>query len=597
MSVGIDLGTTNSEIYQMTEEGPKAVLGPSNQSITPSRVAVDINSTKDPIFLHGAKAKRVGTKHPENYLFECKRLIGRKYDDDFVRYDRLFWPFTVVEGFDGLPYYSVTGKDEPLFVSPDEVSAEILNRLVGYKKGGVKNAVITIPSYFNQKQIDATRRAGEIAGLNVLDCLPEPVAACIAYGYRRNMLNGTILVYDLGGGTFDCCIVHVEAGHYKVLISDGNMHLGGSNFDNAISKVMVERIEESSGYNIFHDKKIMAKMKQEVENLKIILTDEYIHEFSFDFRMDKNIHFSYPFTRQEFNNLIEGYINSTLRCIQRSLEQINLEPGDIDEVILVGGSTRIPLVQSKLNSFFNRVIPTDLVNIDEAVAEGAAIYADDLMKGGHMFSNGFGPTAQKVDEVLNGGILEEIPFNIYLNTGNGPKLLFEKGRRWKNRDEESVIRVVEEVNPRINFCKSVPFKVYSENPTNHNLQLIGRMDFTVDPDYRSSINLHVISEYNNRGHIRISVRLKGTQIQDAILITCRGDHLDDYEEKTRLCQLGTFEYEVNRQMIQSIQGGNNPQLVFKRIVLMEILSWLSENSIDYDDAAFELMKRKFRSLL
>lgn len=227
-SVGIDLGTTNSEIYTYTDNHPAVVPGPNGLTITPSRVVVDTTSAPDSLkFAQRARAKNILKTNPENEIYEPKRVIGRKMDDGYIRVDLHYWPFDIVEGDNGQPLYSVTGaNNSQVTLTAVDVDAEILRTLKNYAKGGVTEAVITIPSYFNKEQIRETKEAGEKAGLKVLECLHEPVAAAIAYGHANNIENATVLVYDLGGGTFDCCIVRIMGGKYHIMTSDGHSHLG-----------------------------------------------------------------------------------------------------------------------------------------------------------------------------------------------------------------------------------------------------------------------------------------------------------------------------------------------------------------------------------
>ena len=588
--VGIDLGTTNSEIYRMSYEGPQVLLSQTNKPITPSRIGIDPKKSGDEAFVSGAKMMNLQNRFPENVIYESKRLIGRVFRDDFVRADRLYWPFEVVEGVDGYPYYRITQeKQAPLFLSPVEVSGEVLKLLRRSIPTDKKecSCVITVPSYFSRQQIEATQSAGELAGFNVLDTLAEPIAACIAYCWKKRVDDGYLLVYDLGGGTFDCCVVHVEDDHYDVVMKDGNTHLGGANFDNAISKVVIAEIEKKFRINPIHDKKLMAKIKAEAEKTKIALTAEVSHDFKL---LVGGQEFRFPFSRNLFVQLIKTDVDSTIRYVDRALKQAQLEKTDLADVILVGGSTRIPYVRQCLSEFFQRTFATDVVNIDEAVAEGAAIYADSLMKGRHMVTGG--RTEEPVYLPL-GDVLEEVPYSLYLDVGEGPILLFAKGARWK----ETMMRVVRDLNPRFDYSAHVSFHLLRESVTGGSLQVIGHLDYPVRPDRRDKIELHVVVEYSDRGHVRLMVNIKGTQILDVLDVTCRGDVLDDYEEKQHVIQLEKLRQEVNELMIREVQKGNNERSVEKRKVFWEVLTWIQETGCEYQEEEFEEMNERVRNVL
>ena len=588
--VGIDLGTTNSEIYRMSYEGPQVILSQTNKPITPSRIGIDPKKKGDEAFVSGAKMMNLQNRFPENVIYESKRLIGRIFRDDFVRADRLYWPFEVVEGVDGFPYYRITQeKQAPLLLSPVEISSEVLKLLRRSINTDKKeySCVITVPSYFSHQQIDATKDAGALAGFKVLDCLAEPIAACISYCWKKRVDDGYLLVYDLGGGTFDCCIVYVEDEHYNVVMTDGNTHLGGANFDNAISKVVIAEIEKQFHVNPIHDKKLMAKIKAEAEKTKIALTAEVSHDFNL---LVGRENFRYAFGRDFFVQLIKADVDSTIRYVDRALKQAQLEKTDLADVILVGGSTRIPYVRQCLSEYFHREFATDVVNIDEAVAEGAAIYAESLMKGRHMVT---GNRAEEPVYLPLGNVLEAVPYDLYLDIGEGPIPLFAKGTRWR----ETVMRVVRDLNPRFDYSAFVSFRLLREDSSTGSLQVIGHLDYSVNPERRDKIELHIVVEYSNRGHVRLMVNIKGTQIQDVLDVTCRGDVLDDYEEKQHVIQLERLRQEVNELMIREIQNGNNERSVEKRKVFLEVLMWIQETGCEYQEEEFEAMDDKVRNVL
>ena len=306
--------------------------------------------------------------------------------------------------------------------------------------------------------------------------------------------------------------------------------------------------------------------------------------------MYDGIDFDLRITRAKFEDLNMQYFKNTLIPVRKVLEDAHLSARDIHDVVLVGGSTRIPYVRQCLSEFFQRTFATDVVNIDEAVAEGAAIYADSLMKGRHMVTGG--RTEEPVYLPL-GDVLEEVPYSLYLDVGEGPILLFAKGARWK----ETMMRVVRDLNPRFDYSAHVSFHLLRESVTGGSLQVIGHLDYPVRPDRRDKIELHVVVEYSDRGHVRLMVNIKGTQILDVLDVTCRGDVLDDYEEKQHVIQLEKLRQEVNELMIREVQNGNNERSVEKRKVFWEVLTWIQETGCEYQEEEFEEMNERVRNVL
>ena len=625
---GIDLGTTNSEICYLVDKNPEMIKDKTgNDGVFKSIVAVDPNSREGIRFLKLVRARNLKNNTPENYIYESKRLMGRMFSDDFVRCDRLYWPFHIVEGDDHKPYYEPKTKSETVLrLSPEEVGAEVIRNMLEFCEGGQHaKVVITVPSYFNMSQIEATRRAGELAGVEVLGCIPEPVAACIAYIYKNNLKNGHYMVYDLGGGTFDCCIVYVEDGKYRVLVSDGDSHLGGSNFDNAIMNLLIKRIEEQQKVGIYHNSKKLATLKQIAEETKIALSssDAFTVEYKLTSDGATQIYRS-PFTRIDFEGLIAKDIKRTLTCMDRALSTANLTISDINEIILVGGSCRIPYVQRMISEHYERPVNPTLVDLERAVSHGAAIYASALASGKSMLfvqdeNNQWTESTlannrilfQHVNDLIDvGSEIASIPFNIYLNIGDGPLQLFRKGQTWPDKpgdDGKKVIRVVKYVAPSTSNCEVVSFKIYKEDPEDHSLAIIGRLNFSVNDKIWATqqetpsgkqdaqLVLMMIAEYDSRGHIHITVRQQGLQIMDSLDITCRDDELDDYEEKRCMKALNDLESEVCAKMFQLSRKEytmcQNQQKAEKyrkwRENLHSVLIWLEENSVDFEITDFE----------
>ena len=387
---GIDFGSLNSEIYTVENGAPMPVIGPDNTRVTSSSVTVDhAKSVDETVFTtRGARINNVLINCPQNHIYEIKHILGRAFNDPYVQRDVNFWPFKVVEGEDGMPYYEVKGKERVFQLSPVDAAAQVFRTLKGYSNEGIDKAVITVPAYFSESQKEATKLAGEKAGFEVLKLIPEPIAAAIAYARYYEVNNHNILVYDLGGCTFDCCLIRCSNGHYEILAKDGHSHLGGVDFENAIVKKICEEYRNRFGIDLRAYPKVMEELKEKATDMKCVLSNGNVFHNNLYMESFKDSNgnvipaFNYDFTRAEFNCLIEQKINITIDYVRSLLQELNMTIHNVDDVVCVGGSSYIPLVREKLQQFFNgRYINFEAVEVFEAIAEGAAIYADELMKG------------------------------------------------------------------------------------------------------------------------------------------------------------------------------------------------------------------------
>ena len=371
--IGIDLGTTNSCVSVMEGDSAKVIENSEGARTTPSVVAYGEELTV------GAPAKRQAVTNPDNTLYAIKRLIGRKHNDDVVKKDASMVPYKIVAADNGDAWVEADGKS----LAPQQVSAEILKKMKktaeDYLGHEVKEAVITVPAYFNDSQRQATKDAGKIAGLEVKRIINEPTAAALAYGLDKGKGDQKIAVYDLGGGTFDISIIEiaeVDGEHqFEVLSTNGDTFLGGEDFDLALIEYLAEEFKKESGVDLHNDPLALQRLKEGAEKAKIELSSNQQTEVNLPYITADSSgpkHFVHKLTRAKLEALVEGLVEKTLTPVKIALKDAKLKASDVDEVILVGGQTRMPLVQEKVKTFFGKEARKD-VNADEAVAVGAAI--------------------------------------------------------------------------------------------------------------------------------------------------------------------------------------------------------------------------------
>ena len=374
--IGIDLGTTNSCVAIMDGSQPKVIENSEGARTTPSIVGF-----KDGERLVGQPAKRQAVTNPTNTVFAVKRLIGRRMGDEAVEKDRKMVPYTIADGGNGDAWVEVQGEK----YSPAQVSAMILQKMKetaeSYLGETVTQAVITVPAYFNDAQRQATKDAGKIAGLEVLRIINEPTAAALAYGLDKKETK-TIAVYDLGGGTFDITILEIDDGLFEVKSTNGDTFLGGEDFDMRIVNYLADEFKKEHGVDLSKDKMALQRLKEAAEKAKIELSSSSQTEINQPFiSMDKNsgtpLHLVVKLTRAKLESLVSDLIKRTMKPVQDALKDAGCSKGDIDEVVLVGGMTRMPKVVAEVTEFFGKE-PHKGVNPDEVVALGAAIQAGVL---------------------------------------------------------------------------------------------------------------------------------------------------------------------------------------------------------------------------
>ncbi|XP_059143519.1 endoplasmic reticulum chaperone BiP-like [Physella acuta] len=374
--IGIDLGTTYSCVGVFKHGRIDIIANDQGNRITPSYVAF----TSDGERLIGDAAKNQLTSNPENTVFDVKRFIGRSWEDKSVQHDIKYYPFKFVNK-NSKPYIVVNTSEGEKTFAPEEISAMVLGKLRDiaeeYLGEKITNAVVTVPAYFNDAQRQATKDAGTIAGLNVMRIINEPTAAAIAYGLDTKDGEKNILVFHLGGGTFDVSLLTVDYGVFEVVSTNGNTHLGGEDFDYRVLEHFIKLYKKKKGVDIKKDNSAVQKLLREVEKAKRALSSTHSVRLEIESFFNGE-DFSETLTRAKFEELNMDLFQSTLKPLKQVLEDADLKTDDIDEIVLVGGSTRIPKVQQLVMEFFNGKEPSRGINPDEAVANGAAVEAGVL---------------------------------------------------------------------------------------------------------------------------------------------------------------------------------------------------------------------------
>jgi len=405
-SVGIDLGTTYSCVGVWRNGAVDIIANEMGERTTPSYV-----SFSDQERLIGQAAKNQSARNPTNTVFDAKRLIGRKFSDPVVQDDLNLWPFQVLQGSQGRPVIQVTFKGEQRQFFAEEISAMVLAKMKetaeAYLGQEVNNAVVTVPAYFNDAQRQATKDAGRIAGLNVQRIINEPTAAAIAYGLNEQAEDDDekrVLIFDLGGGTFDVSLLNIEGGLFQVLATAGDTHLGGEDFDNALVNHCVATFKRKTRLDMSNNARAMRRLRTQCEQAKRTLSASHRASIEVD-ALFEGEDFSLTITRAKFEQLCSSQFQSCLAPVRRVLQDAKVSKSEVDEVVLVGGSTRIPKIQALLSQFFNGKRLNKSINPDEAVAYGASVQAAILSGGG----------AAKPDIVL----LDVAPLSLGIETAGG----------------------------------------------------------------------------------------------------------------------------------------------------------------------------------
>ena len=403
--IGIDLGTTYSCVGIFKNGRVEIIANEQGNRITPSYVAFNEEGDR----LIGESAKNQATINPSNTVFDVKRLIGRKFKDETVQKDKKLLPYELIDR-DTKPQIQLDVKGKAKIFAPEEISAMVLIKMKeiaeAYLGSDIKNAVVTVPAYFNDAQRQATKDAGAIAGLNVLRIINEPTAAAIAYGLdNKGETEKNILVFDLGGGTFDVSLLTIDNGVFEVVATSGDTHLGGEDFDQRVMEHFIKVFQKKYSKDITKDKRAMQKLRKEVELAKRALSSTHQVTLEIEALIDGQ-DLSETLTRARFEELNSDLFKKTLGPVKQVLDDSDLRKDDIDEIVMVGGSTRIPKVQQLIKDFFNGKEPNRGINPDEAIAYGASVQAGILG----------GEKSEATDDVL---LIDVAPLSLGIETIGG----------------------------------------------------------------------------------------------------------------------------------------------------------------------------------
>ena len=538
--IGIDLGTTNSCLAVVEGQQPKVIENAEGGRTTPSVIGYSDESE----ILVGTPAKRQAVTNPEKTLYAIKRLIGRRFDDDVVKKDMDMVPYEIIKADNGDAWVKVDNKK----LAPPQISAEVLKKLKKtaeeYLGHEVKEAVITVPAYFNDSQRQATKDAGKIAGLEVKRIINEPTAAALAYGLDKHKGDSVVAVYDLGGGTFDISIIEiseVDGEHqFEVLSTNGDTFLGGEDFDLKLIDYFVDEFKKESGFDLKSDPMALQRLKEAAEKAKIELSSSDQTEINLPYITADSSgpkHFVHKITRAKLESLVEDLVDRSLAPLKLALEDAKLSIGDINEILLVGGQTRMPMVQQKVKDFFGKEPRKDL-NPDEAVAVGAAIQGSVL--------------SGDTKDVL---LLDVTPLTLGIETLGGIATpLIEKNTTIPTQKSQ-VFSTAED-----NQSAVTVHVIQGERKQAAQNKSLGQFNLTdIPPAARGTPQIEVSFDLDANGILNVAAKDKNTGKEQSIVIKASSGLSDDDIEK--MVKDAEANAEDDKKFESLVQAKNNADML------------------------------------